>query len=122
MRTSLLVAALSASAASCGVETDDRVPTAEYVVPAILRPQCGTAACHSSATARAGYVLDTIEGACAASDNNPLAPYTTEDAETRMPLDSPLPDADILLLFCWSFEDCEGERLVLRVPPLGCPP
>jgi len=120
MRTSLLVAALVASVASCGVETDDRVPTAEYVVPAIFRPSCGTAACHSSATAREGYALDTIEGVCAASDNNPLTQFLTDDAETRMPLDSPLPDADIALLFRWYYVDGDPEEGLI-VPPAGCP-
>ena len=109
MRTPILVAALLASAASCGVETDDREVTAGYIVPAILRPSCGTAACHSSATGREGVVLDTIEGACASEQ---LVGYLTGDASPRMPLDSPLPDLDIALINAWQIDG---------TPYPGCP-
>jgi hypothetical protein len=121
MRTSLLVAALLASVASCGVETDDRVPTAEYLVPAIFRPSCGTAACHSSATGRENLVLDTIEGVCAASrlsERGPLTTWMRDGAPggNRMPLDSPLPEADIDLIDLWYYE---GDTP--REPLPGCP-
>src|SRR5512134_3564999 len=98
MRNTLFVAALLALAA-CGEETDDRPATAGYLVPAVFRPSCGTAACHSSATARSGVILDTLVGACAVQD---LTFFITGDPSvTRMPLDSPLPDADILLILEW---------------------
>jgi hypothetical protein len=116
MRTTLLLAAaLLASAVSCGVETDDRPPTAEYVVPAIFAPACGTAACHSSATGREGLVLDTIPGVCAASDDKgPLTAWMINDGVEglRMPLDSPLPKADIGLLDRWYADG---------LPAPGCP-
>jgi hypothetical protein len=109
MRKPWLVAALLALAASCGVETDDRPPTADYVVPSILRPSCGTAACHSSATGRNNVVLDNIADACNAQL---LISYLRGDGVDRMPLDSPLPEADIKLIAAW-----QGEGQ----PYLGCP-
>ena len=120
MRTSLLVAALLASVASCGVETDDRPVTAEYLTAAIFRPQCGSAACHSSATARRGVILDTVDGACTRELNGPVSGFLIGDGGlvsgtsrlARMPLDAPLPTADINLIAAW--EDF-GPR------PPGCP-
>src|SRR5690349_13394796 len=113
MRTPLLVAALLASVASCGTETDDRPADAEYITVAITRPACGTAACHSSATAREGQILDTVEGLCLAPN---LTFYVTGKDEKgdafdpRMPLDSPLPTRDINLISGW---EADGR--------LGCP-
>lgn len=109
MRTPLLVAALLASVASCGTEPDDRPATADYLVPAIFRPSCGTAACHSSATARNGVILDTIEGACVVQD---VSAYLRGENVERMPLDSPLPEADIRLIIGWQ---ADGS------PYPGCP-
>lgn len=111
MRTLCLPAAAAAlcALAGCGSEEDDRPLDAEYLVPAIFRPSCGTAACHSTATAREGLVLDTVEGVCLASDpfegRGPLTAFMKEDAEVRMPLDGPLPYADIALLDLWYYEE-----------------
>lgn len=119
MRKPWLVAALLALAASCGTETDDRSPTTEYVTAAIFRPSCGTAACHSSATGRKRVVLDTVAGVCAAvGDKGDISAWMQDNPPTgnRMPLDSPLPDADIKLVQRWLFP--EGD---LVIPPLGCP-
>lgn len=96
MRNILLVVALVSAMAACGEETDDRPATAQYIVPAITRPSCGTAACHSSATARGGgVVLDTVDGFCEAGG---VYVFLTGEMEPRMPLDSPLPQADIDLI------------------------
>jgi hypothetical protein len=117
MRTILMTAALMATAA-CGEPEDDRPITAEYITAAITRPSCGTAACHSSATAREGYVFDTVEGVCNAV---PFAAYAAgvdidgAAVTPRMPLDSPLPDADIALLL--AFED----PFFTGGTPAGCP-
>lgn len=121
MRTPLLVAALLASVASCGTETDDRPPTADYLTAAIFRPACGTAACHSSATGRSGRVLDTVAGVCDANGRLPLALTVAKDSDKRMPLDSPLPDADIALIFHWNYVDGDPEGIPLD-PPAGCEP
>jgi hypothetical protein len=117
MRTPIvLVLAALLATASCGTEDpDERPPTAEYVVPAIFRPSCGTAGCHSSATARKGLVLDTIAGVCEASNAlGPLTIWMVDDPPTasRMPLDSPLPDADLALLQVWYLDG---------IPAPGCP-
>jgi hypothetical protein len=101
MRNILLVVALVAATAACGEETDDRPASAQYIVPAITRPSCATAACHSSATAREEVVLDTVEGLCA---YGPLSIYLTGEDEIRMPADSPLPDADIALIQAWEID------------------
>ena len=101
MRITVVFAALAALASCAEQDPDDRLPEAahvEYIVPAILRPSCGTAACHSTATARNNYVLDTIEGACGAGF---ISPFVTGEQEPRMPLDSPLPQADIALIQAW---------------------
>lgn len=116
MRKPWLVAALLALAASCGTETDDRPATAEYISTAITRPSCGTAACHSSATARNGVILDTQHGLCCATY---LGFYVTgKDDEgrafdPRMPLDSPLPDRDINLILGWEDDDRPGCETVV---------
>src|SRR5690349_338376 len=104
MRSPVVLAALLALASCADDGPDERPPTADYVVPAIFRPSCGTAACHSSATAREGLVLDTIDGVCAASnEKGPLTIWMVDDPPTavRMPLDSPLPTADYNLLVAW---------------------
>ena len=120
MRTYLVAAALFAPA--CGVETDDRPATAEYIAAAITRPSCATAACHSSATAREGYILDTVEGLCDTTTGRGAGGiYGTlvDGAAKRMPLDSPLPQADIDLIFLWESPLRDPD---FPMSPEGCPP
>ena len=113
MRTDRLAAALIALLAACGVETDDRPATVQYLVPAIFRPSCATAACHSAATARGGLVLDTIEGPCG---YGPVSGFLRDDGgiatesgnRVRMPFDSPLPEADIRLIETWEADGLTG--------------
>jgi hypothetical protein len=105
------------AAAGCGVETDDRPVSFTYIHEAILVPSCATAACHSSQNQRenldlgdrdsayrlfnegvgdhtASAIFQTIGG-----DSQPVVqPYAEAG---RMPLDSPLPDADIQLIGTW---------------------
>ena len=118
MRKILFAVALLALAA-CGEETDDRPLTAQYLVPAIFKPSCATAACHSTATARSGLILDTIAGVCRAStlaERGPLTAFMVDGAKNRMPLDSPLPQPDIDLLLAWYFPGGD-----MADPPAGCP-
>jgi hypothetical protein len=105
------------AAAGCGVETDDRPASFAYIQTAILKPSCATAACHSSQNQREGLVLDDPETAFSEIQTtgitfDPLdgSPEDTGlilrlrgnlDGEERMPLDSPLPDADIALIARW---------------------
>jgi len=121
--SSLIAAGIAVVQPACGHDVDDRPLSAQYLVPAIFQPSCGTAACHSSAAGRAGLVLDTVDGVCDASDpdqEGPLTQYMTDDAEKRMPLDSPLPRADIELLWAWYFVDGDPDGTPFE-PPAGCP-
>jgi hypothetical protein len=109
--------------AGCGVETDDRPVSFEYITTAILRPSCGGASCHSTQNQRAGYILDepgpayeTLSeklvpctdgpGSCDLTDRD-LAPIfylmitKPPNGKDRMPLDAPLPQADIDLIGRW---------------------
>jgi hypothetical protein len=106
------IAIAGLSSIGCGSETDDRPATKEYIVAAILAPSCGNAACHSSAAAVAGYAFDTLSAATKAldelvvpgSDRSELLRVLRESGGDRMPLDSPLPDADIELIEKWILE------------------
>ncbi len=110
---SLGAALAVAAAAGCGDETDDRPATAEYIVAAILAPSCGNAGCHSTATAKEGYAFDTLEASQKAFEQLVLAgdvqrsrlvQVLRTSGEARMPLDSPLPEADIQLIETWILE------------------
>src|SRR5262245_60722748 len=108
MRYPWLVVVLVA-AAGCGTEEDDRPATAAYIVPAILKPSCATAACHSSATGREGLAFGTIEESCDSvvpPEGTDIRAYLVDEGVggTRMPLDGPLPEADIALIQRW-FDD-----------------
>lgn len=101
---------VSGLAAGCGDEIDDRPATSEYIVAAILAPACGNAACHSTAAKKAGYAFDTQEAAEESFaqlvlpgdvQRSRLAQVLRTSGEYRMPLDSPLPEADIALIEAW---------------------
>jgi len=112
MRTILLACVLVAAGTGCGVETDDRPVDAEYIVTAITKPACGNAACHSSASGRKGIILDTVEGLCGYGY---ISGRLRGGGRKRMPLDSPLPEADIQLIERW-----EQVQMDTGVFP-GCP-
>ncbi len=105
---------LVVAVAACGVETDDRPKTLEYVTAAIFAPSCGTAACHSAFGGAQRLTLDTVEGARVSLVGyiQPMDPdssllYQTlispggEGNTLRMPYDQPLPQADIELVRVW---------------------
>ena len=110
------------AAAGCGTEMDDRPATFSYIHQAILVPSCATAACHSTQNHIAAKDLQDRTLALALFDDvtpaefspiyrliggpaePPVDPYI---AAGRMPLDSPLPDADILLIGRWLDEGAE---------------
>jgi hypothetical protein len=121
----LLAGALAA--AGCADTTDERPATFEYVVNAVLAPSCGTATCHNAMTRREGYAFDTIAGARASmlKDLVPIGGAVPDEVEftklhlvltvdtgdefnTRMPIDSPLPQADIDLIDRWIGEGAVG--------------
>ena len=98
----LLPGLLLLAAVGCGVETDERPATTEYITTAILRPSCGNAGCHSSQSQKEGVVLDTIEGVEREGAPKIYAYVASTDPEERMPADAPLPDADIALIATWA--------------------
>ena len=107
------VLALALLATACAAETDERPAEFPYIVKAILAPSCATATCHSARTQREGVDLSSVEAAQETFDSLPLAPQTGEPndsqllvllrttGEERMPVDGPLPDADIALIEAW---------------------
>jgi hypothetical protein len=110
MRSPLVLAALLATASCATDGPDERPVTAEYIIPAILRPSCGTAACHSSATAREGLAFGTIDEGCDSAVSFSLNSYISGDGVdgVRMPLDSPLPQKDIDLINAWYADGLAG--------------
>jgi hypothetical protein len=115
MRTSRLVlAALGLALAGCAADTDERPATFEYIATAILRPGCATATCHSAMTRREDVDFSTVEASAETIDREALVfPGNTDPAESalinllttsgekRMPIDGPLPQADIDLIAEW---------------------
>lgn len=124
---SMLIAVLACGA--CAESTDERPATFEYIVNAVLAPSCATALCHNSMTRREGYAFDTVEEARTSMGKPPgLVPvggtlpeeveFTTlvrvltvesdDEFNPRMPIDSPMPDADIELIKRWIGEGAVG--------------
>lgn len=104
------------AAAGCGTETDDRPATFTYIHQAILVPSCATAACHSAQNFVAGVDMQTRRAAyqqwSGPTEKEFSSMYGIIGGEVdlslvtipeagRMPLDSPLPEADILLIGRW---------------------
>jgi hypothetical protein len=130
----LLLATVGASAAACG--TDKQPLELEYLTEAIFAPACGSTQCHSTFRQAEGLVFDTVEGARRSlvgvgdpwltfdyDHPNPAFPYDsrlytlisqtvpfpTNPELLRMPLDAPLPAADIELLRLWIKDPAIGE-------------
>ncbi len=103
--------------AACGTTDDQRPRNLDYITEAILAPSCGGATCHSTFKAADGFVFDTVDGARAtfqgddelimpkgedASSAGLILNLTLEQANApRMPLNAPIPDADIELIQDW---------------------
>lgn len=96
--------------AGCGTSPDDRPATLEVVTLEVLAPTCGQAQCHSTSTHLEGLALDTVDNTRASAPRlfmdehgQPLLfeVLTTDDAEKRMPADSPMADDDIALIRRW---------------------
>jgi hypothetical protein len=101
----------------CVEPTDERPATFEYIVDTILRPSCATATCHNSMTRREGLSFDSYEEAretfrreplvtdIEVPENNQLIQVVTVSADNefipRMPIDGPLPEANIELMRKW---------------------
>jgi hypothetical protein len=115
-------AAAVALALGCNPSADDRPATADYIIEAILVPQCGRGGCHTEDTQPHGLAFDTIAHALAAmhttSRGEPMVvPGDPDgsrlvgvlvDPRRPMPPDQPLPDADIDLIARWIASGAEG--------------
>ncbi|HVV87062.1 MAG TPA: c-type cytochrome domain-containing protein [Kofleriaceae bacterium] len=107
--------AAAAAAAGCAADTDERPATFDYIVATILRPSCATATCHDAMTKREGLDFSSVAAAAKSIDDDGLVPIgggdpdnsqlyydlTADGIDKRMPIDSPLPDADIELIRQW---------------------
>ncbi len=120
----LVVVATALGLAACGVDTDDRPATLEYITAAILAPNCGNAQCHSSFRREDDYAFDTVDearitfatypGLIVPSDPNESVLYQTlvspggKNQPLRMPYDQPLANRDVELIYHWIDEGAEG--------------
>lgn len=110
-----LIATLAATlGGGCADSTDPRPATFDVIVTNVLRPGCATATCHSAMTKAEGLDFSTVAAAAESIDHEGLVPVgggdpadsqliylLTTSGEKRMPVDSPLPDADIELISNW---------------------
>ena len=112
----LMLSALGAVVGGgCAASTDERPADFDTVVTQILRPGCATASCHDAAT-RAERLDFSAFGVWGASvdrrglvpvggtdtpDETQLIYILTTSGEKRMPVDGPLPDADLDLIRTW---------------------
>jgi hypothetical protein len=95
---------------------DDRPAELGFITEAILKPNCGTATCHSAMKAQSGDVFDSVQGFRESFARNPIL-VTTCDRVTP-----PSPDACVqhnedlaqsYLLTVISDGDIEGNRMPL---------
>ncbi len=111
-RLFLLSALGTALAGGCANSTDERPAEFSVIVTQILRPGCATAACHDAMSAVARLDFSTVAAAAVSIDrggllNDPdpdqtqLLNVLTTSGDKRMPVDSPLADADIELIRTW---------------------
>lgn len=134
-RAGLACAAAFALAAGACIERNDALPvwtcaddasppSWRLVSAAVTKPSCGTAACHSSLTRRAGVVLDSAEAGYASlvlaqpepfvrpgdPDGSKLM-FLLAGAEVprTMPPDAPLPGADVDLVLRWICAGAEDD-------------
>ena len=92
--------------AACA-QPEDRSTDFTYLHAAIIEPSCATSLCHSASMRAGSLDLSTPEDACDALNMLPPAAIITllngegTGDSPRMPLDVPLPPADIELLTRW---------------------
>lgn len=121
MSPRLLLLPLAVSTVACAAETDTRPAEFAYIAKTILEPNCGTAACHSDAAAREELDFSSVEasratfrakGLVTVPDDPPanqIMFILTTSGEERMPVDGPLPDADLALIERWIINGAELE-------------
>ena len=106
--------------ASCG--EDPAPPTWTRVSAEVMRPSCGTVACHSTLSRKAGVVLDSAAAGYPSLMNAEPEPFVRAgepaasrlmylliggEVEKLMPPDAPLADVEIELVGRWI---CAGAR------------
>ena len=108
-----LLAAVAAALIGCGSATDDRPAKWSFISATIIEPSCATVNCHSAVAQRAGVDLhDRPTGYRDLTTRNFVAPVDPMgnsalhylmmgQGSLRMPPDSPLPEADIVLIDNW---------------------
>ncbi len=113
MRLASIAILAAAAAAGCAAETDERPAEFAYIAKAILEPSCATATCHDAQTQREGMDFSSAEASAATFQDNAFVTVPDEPAnnrivfilrtsgEERMPVDGPMPDADIALIEAW---------------------
>jgi hypothetical protein len=96
------------AASACGSDVDDRPVSFSYIHAAILVPNCATSGCHSTLTKTKNVDMESRDAAYATfydEDSNIVAILNGTASRTvsmfRMPIDQPLPDADIDLIDRW---------------------
>ncbi|HVV82129.1 MAG TPA: c-type cytochrome domain-containing protein [Kofleriaceae bacterium] len=105
-------------------DDDPSPPSWSRVSAAVMRPSCGTVACHSAVARRADLVLDSEEAGYASlvdADPEPFVragdPGHSElmyllagvDVARMMPPDAPLPEADVELVKRWICAGAEDD-------------
>ena len=121
---SRLAWALLCALAACGTSNDDRPLEAQYLTTTIFQPACGSVECHSTFTQSLNVVLDTYSAMRNTMVNFPLLSFSADAYDPadpsdsaliiwitktdpfglgvgRMPLDEPMPNADVELLKSW---------------------
>jgi hypothetical protein len=96
---------LSSGAVGCGGLKDDRPVTWSFIYATIIQPQCATVNCHSAIAKKDGFDLSERDVAyCSGAQLLPviLRGDVKELMLKRMPIDAPLPAADIELIEAWA--------------------
>ncbi len=108
---SLGVLATGLSGKTSAENTSSSSPTFEKEILPIFEKSC--LACHSAQSPQSGLVLETVESLfqggtvsgpaviAGESSRSPLLLYLKGEKEPRMPLDAPLPEAEITLIARW---------------------
>ena len=105
---------------ACASEPDDRPARWAYIYDAIIGPSCATASCHSGIAEAGGvnlgepdeaYRVLLADGFVAPGDplTSQLMYLLRGEGIRRMPPDSPLSEADILLIERWILTEAPRE-------------
>jgi hypothetical protein len=126
MKRLVLIGALLGSASgACGVTTDDRPRTLQYITEAVLAPTCAAAQCHSARRTIVGNGLvdpaapsaSTLYRSITVGAPSILNPGS---GNVRMPFDAPMPDADVALILHWIEDGAPGAQCVANAEGNGC--